>query len=225
MKKCVISLMLAFTMLSLPLTASAHPVPDLNRRGSITVEMLYDNEPVPGGSLNAYKVGFVHEDDGNYSFVPVSALQNWISEFKDIQSPRLAGTLAKYIAQNKLPPVTAKPVPISDKGTAVFSDLEVGLYLVVQETPGGIAPHYYKKTSPFLVSVPYLYNGDYVYDVKPNPKTELERKVKPPKPPTGGGGKLPQTGQLWWPVPVLVCAGLGFIVVGLLRRREAEDEP
>lgn len=35
---------------------------------------------------------------------------------------------------------------------------------------------------------------------------------------------LPQTGQLWWPVPVLIAAGLLFIVIGLLRRRGAADE-
>lgn len=30
---------------------------------------------------------------------------------------------------------------------------------------------------------------------------------------------LPKTGQLWWPVPVLIAAGLLFIIIGLLRRR------
>ena len=221
MKKYVICLMLALTMLTLPLAASAHPVPDLNRRGSITVTMRYQKKPVSGGSLNAYKVGNVHEENGNYSFVLVSDPQTPISESKDLQSPALAGDLANYVSKNKLPPVTARPVPIGKNGTAVFSDLEPGLYLVVQETA---APSY-KKASPFLVSVPYLHNGEYVYDVKPIPKTELDREVEPttPKSPGGGGGKLPQTGQLWWPVPVLVCAGLGFIAVGLLRRREAED--
>lgn len=221
MKKYVISLLLAFTMLTLPLAASAHPVPDLARRGSVTVTMLYREKPVSGGSLNAYKVGCVYEGNGNYSFVPVSALQDRISEFKDIQSPELADTLAKYVGQKKLTPVTMRPVTIGKNGTAAFSDLELGLYLVVQETaaPG------YGKAAPFLVSVPYLHNGEYIYDVKPVPKTDLEREVTPTKPPSsGGGGRLPQTGQLWWPVPVLICAGLFSMVVGLIRRRKAEDE-
>ena len=26
--------------------------------------------------------------------------------------------------------------------------------------------------------------------------------------------KLPQTGQLWWPVPVMACGGVIFITVG-----------
>lgn len=36
--------------------------------------------------------------------------------------------------------------------------------------------------------------------------------------------KLPQTGQLWWPVPVLICGGLLCIVIGLGRKRRAEHE-
>lgn len=36
---------------------------------------------------------------------------------------------------------------------------------------------------------------------------------------------LPQTGQLWWPVPVLTVAGLFFLILGLARRkRSAWDE-
>lgn len=35
---------------------------------------------------------------------------------------------------------------------------------------------------------------------------------------------LPQTGQLWWPVPVLIAAGLLLIVIGLVRRRGGSDE-
>ncbi|MCI8698029.1 MAG: hypothetical protein HFF29_02820 [Oscillospiraceae bacterium] len=32
-------------------------------------------------------------------------------------------------------------------------------------------------------------------------------------------GDLPQTGMLWWPVPVLAIAGLMLIVIGIVRRR------
>jgi len=39
-----------------------------------------------------------------------------------------------------------------------------------------------------------------------------------------GNSTLPQTGQYWWPVPVLFAAGLLFVVFGLMRRRGAEDE-
>lgn len=47
-----------------------------------------------------------------------------------------------------------------------------------------------------------------------------------PTPPPGGssGGKLPQSGQLWWPVPALAALGVLLIVVGLVRRRGAGYE-
>ena len=37
-----------------------------------------------------------------------------------------------------------------------------------------------------------------------------------------GANRLPQTGQLWWPVPVLCILGLGLIGSGVHRRRTAE---
>lgn len=225
MKKHLISALLALlVLLCLPLSASAHPVPDPARDGSctVTITMKYQNKPISGGTVNLYKVGDVHEDDGNYSFVPVAAVKGTISAFGDIQSPELAEELAKL--EGKLTPVTETPVTVGGngkKGIAEFRDLSFGLYLAVQET----AASGYGKTKPFLVSVPYLADGEYCYDVKTVPKTDLEREVEPTLPPSsgGGGGKLPQTGQLWWPVPVLICMGLGCIAVGLIRRREGSE--
>lgn len=47
-----------------------------------------------------------------------------------------------------------------------------------------------------------------------------EKPTTPSKP----GTNLPQTGQLWWPVPVLLALGLLCIVIGLIRRRSDEKE-
>lgn len=221
MKKHLISALLALLLLlCLPLSAAAaHPVPDLTRKGSITITMKHKGKPVSGGTLALYRVGDVHEDDGNYSFVPVKGLE--ALDYSDIQSPDLAKAAAKAVEEKKIAAV--KTVTIGSSGTAEFSDLALGLYLVAQKT----AASGYKMTASFLVSVPYLEDGAYVYNVKADPKTDLEREVKPTpteKPSTpSGGGKLPQTGQLWWPVPVLICMGLGCIAVGLIRRREGSE--
>ena len=63
------------------------------------------------------------------------------------------------------------------------------------------------------------------------------RRVTPPPPSEGsvlgasrdeippevlGANRLPQTGQLWWPVPVLCIMGLGLIVSGVHRRKAVE---
>ena len=98
MKKHLISALLALlVLLCLPLSATAHPVPDESQDGhcSITITMTYKGKAVPGGTLALYKVGDVQEDDGNYSFVPVKAIQSDISEFGNIESSDLAGKLAK----------------------------------------------------------------------------------------------------------------------------------
>ena len=227
MRKRLRSLLALLLLLSLPLSAAAHPVPDERKDGhcSITVTMTYQEKALPGGTLALYKVGDVEEEDGNYSFVPVAAIREDLAQFGDIQSPELAGKLSKL--EDKLPPVTPLPQKVEENGKVTFLELPFGLYLVVQKT----APAGYGKTEPFLVSLPYLEEGEYQYDVASQPKTDLERDVTTEpttspttKPAASSGGKLPQTGQLWWPVPVLACGGLGCIVVGLIRKRRAGDE-
>lgn len=66
--------------------------------------------------------------------------------------------------------------------------------------------------------ITYVITNTYDADapVKPTPTS--------PSSPSGPAQKLPQTGQLWWPVPLLLCAGLLFVVIGLVRRRGMENE-
>ena len=40
---------------------------------------------------------------------------------------------------------------------------------------------------------------------------------------SGGGGRLPQTGQLWWPVPLLVLAGIVLVLSGVILRRKGRS--
>ena len=86
----------------------------------------------------------------------------------------------------------------------------------------------YSKLSPFLVSVPYLEEGRYVYDVTAAVKSELEREPETTPPTTKPPQKLPQTGQLNWPVPVLATAGMMTLVFGWWlrggRKKEREYE-
>ena len=45
-----------------------------------------------------------------------------------------------------------------------------------------------------------------------------------PTPPKPTKPTLPQTGQLWWPVPLLMMGGLLFLVIGLFYRRRTSGE-
>lgn len=49
--------------------------------------------------------------------------------------------------------------------------------------------------------------------------TNTRPEPEEPEEPETPGGKLPQTGSLWWPVPVLALAGLFLLLLGWGRRR------
>lgn len=53
---------------------------------------------------------------------------------------------------------------------------------------------------------------------KPNEPTPAPTPTPTPPP------KLPQTGVLWWPVPVLLAAGVVMILFGMIRRKGNDDE-
>ncbi|MCD8222106.1 MAG: hypothetical protein LUD07_07970 [Clostridiales bacterium] len=233
-------------------------VPDMTRTGTITVTMLSEStgEAVPGGTLTAYQVGAVYEDDGNYSYVLTDAFAESGVSLADLDSQDLsamASTLSAYVSDNSLEGIT---VTIGDDGIAVFSDLTLGLYLMVQQKS---ATGYY-AVSPFLISVPAISGEEYVYEVDAAPKTEaLNKKSSSGGSSHHGGGssggssgsssggsssssgpgassgdsdsgssgeltpmdsdspelfKLPQTGQLNWPIPVLTLCGFAMFAFG-----------
>ena len=53
----------------------------------------------------------------------------------------------------------------------------------------------------------------------PTTPTTPTTQTTPTTPGRPGRPSLPQTGQLWWPVLALAAAGLGCIVIGLVRRK------
>lgn len=201
-------------------TVFAHEVPDLSEKGSIRITMSDGGEAVPGGTLTLYRVGSVKEHDGDYNFELTGDFAESKVSLKNIASARTAKELAAYAEKKNLAGTTKE---ISREGTLAFSDLKVGLYLLVQKEPAGG----YYKADPFVVSVPMLEDGVYLYDVDASPKAELEetpgKPHKPGRPPAPSGPPapsappdltLPQTGQMNWPVPVLVSAGLCLFAAG-----------
>jgi len=46
----------------------------------------------------------------------------------------------------------------------------------------------------------------------------------PDKPDTPDEPGIPQTGQLWWPVPMLACGGIGLFLAGWLKRRNSDRD-
>jgi len=186
MKNRVISLLCILVLLSiLAIPASAAvDVVDLDRKGTMTIHMTYKGEGVSGGELTIYRVAEVYIDDGNHGFRYLPAFAGCKVPVEHLNSPILANSLLE-IVQKKDIKGTVKGM--DDKGRVTFRDLEVGLYLVVQNqaAPG------YAEVEPFVVSLPQMVDDKYVYDINATPKMGME-----PKPTTRPDGKLPQTGQI-----------------------------
>ena len=222
MKHRIISLILVAVLLcAATLAVSAVDVPDMSKTGTISIIMHIGDTLVPGGTLTLYRVGAIHEDDGNYSFVPTGSYADCVEAFDDVQSPELAQKLADFTAEHKLP---GKTKAVDQNGTATFTDLELGLYLVMQHT----CASGYSKAAPFLIGVPQMELGMYIYDVDASPKVDLE-KIPETVPETtedafASGDKLPQSGRLMWPIPLLAILGLAFIVLGISLHKKSSAE-
>lgn len=186
----------------------AHETVDLERSDcSLTVVMKYDGKPVAGGSLTLYRVGNITENNGEFGFELRPEL-----DCNPDMSEKAAKEVCACVERQNLP---GAAVDIDAEGIAVFSDLAVGLYLIRQETaaPG------FEPIKPFLISVPRWDGGHYIYNVAAAAKTELHKLPAPPPGPPPGP-KLPQTGQLNWPVPALLMLGGLLLVAGLEMRRK-----
>ena len=191
----------------------AHEVPDLKKTGSITLTLQYDGKPLSGGSFALYRVGTVTEKDGDYSFTTAGTGFSAFSGSLDKLDAALAQKLKDYADSQKLQPVASAK---NSGGKAVFSKVTPGLYLVVQtQRCSG-----YEPLSPFLVSVPMNEDGHYRYDIdaagkfKPTPEPSNPNTPDKPSTPDKPGNRLPQTGQLNWPVPVLAGTGLVLFALG-----------
>lgn len=216
LNKKIFSLFFALSLLCMvSVTARAHEAPDETRNGTITVKMEYEGKAVSGGTLKAYRVGRIQEEDGEYSFVKTKAMRDFNGSYDEVSDPKLAKKVAAFVQEKELGAyATAK----NKNGKAVFSGLELGLYLIVQtEASDG-----YEPLKPFLVTVPMDEGGSYQYKVNAEGKFQLRRETDsgvpsdPAAPSKPSERILPQTGQLNWPIPVLTVLGLMLFSVGWL---------
>ena len=84
-----------------------------------------------------------------------------------------------------------------------------GDYSVVEKVPSG-----YQVKIEVLGNAFRITNSKHVLPTPPTPS-----KVTP-KP----SGKLPQTGQMWWPVAALGISGLVFVLLGVTMKKGKRDE-
>lgn len=208
MKRTAIYIVSTLTLLLALMTQIFAAGLDLSRTGSISIAMKHQGAVVPGGTLTLYRVASIQvKNNTDYSYLLTDAYAASGVSLATLNDSALAQTLADYTAANA---IAGTKQTIDGDGKITFAGLQLGLYLVVQED----AAEGFEKVKPFLVSVPVEENGVYTYDVDGSPKLSLEMLPTDPPPETTQPPKLPQTGQIQWPVPVLTVSGLLLIALG-----------
>ena len=174
-------------------------------------------------------------EDGSYRYEYINGFEGCRLSLENPEDSELAGKLEKNLSDS----TKGITKEIDAKGHVGYTDLSAGLYLLVQTK----ASDGYEKIESFLVSVPFKIEDEWVYDVEASPKMETITTVKPhaPKPGTSKpdtpvsntpktwtkseevGNRLPQTGQLDWPIPILSIAGLLLFSAGWMLRRSERD--
>ena len=221
MKRILTFLIALSVVCAIPLTAYAHDVPQERNDCSIEVIVRYDGDDVDGGTLTVIRVGYVDEEDGDYFF----SQEMTGVKLEDIASSGAPAVQKEFYKNNKDNYDFYTQTQTVKNGKATFSGLSTGLYLIVQnKAADGLS-----RMDACLVGVPYMEDGEYQYHVTAAIKSELKREPEPtdPLPTKPSGSKLPQTGQLNWPIPLMVVSGLVLFVVGWLlcfgKKREQHE--
>lgn len=86
-------------------------------------------------------------------------------------------------------------------------------WTVVEESLEGYTVTVTQEGVTFVVTNTYAKNAS--SDPTPSDPTNPDNPSDP---------KLPQTGQLWWPIPIMAAAGMILVIIGLIRRRGIRNE-
>ena len=174
------------------LLAVTVPASAAEETGTISVSPLWGDTTVSGGEVTLYRVGEAEEE--NYKLT--DGLANWTIMPNELYDPELAEWLAGKNATEGVTKV------IEDSAGAEFSNLEAGVYLLVQtKAAAGYAPF-----KPYLVALPM--EGP-VWDIPTYPKVELQDN--------------PKTGDSFAPVfwtAATAVSGIGLAACGVRRRRK-----
>ena len=155
MCKSIASLLLciAAVLLLLPVQVLAAGNIDLSRRGNLTITDSYDETGLAGVIFHIYRISAVDEYG---ELTPTTDFRKYTDQLdicieKNEGWIEIAKTLEQDILLSGSPEPTASAVS-DENGIAAFSDLELGLYLVIGTSieKGG----YLYSTGPFMVMFP-----------------------------------------------------------------------
>ena len=171
---------LMLTSLSVPAFAAetADPVIDTTKKGSITINKYEGNnmsKPLPGVEFTIYQIGEFEQKEGTSTELKIKSL---VAGVKDINSETkyedIKTAVDKAIVDGDLKESDTGTTQLNGdptKASVTFSNLELGVYLVVEtDAP----PQVVDRSANFLVSVPMMNTEGtgWNYDIEANPKNQ-----------------------------------------------------
>ncbi len=144
---------------------------DFNKKGVISVTLKAEGAAEAGAELTAYRVADAVSKNDNLAFTFTEAFASFGGAPEDLQSAQDAKSLAAFAKENG---VSGTKAVTDEDGGAVFNELPLGLYLVVQTN--SVAA--FSSCSPFLVFLPAEENGAWVYEIDATPKTDVTQLVE-----------------------------------------------
>lgn len=194
-------LLLLTALLSIPASA-------LGGSGSITVicKGKRNEQPVllAGDEYALVQIARIQIIDGAFSYTVDQNYAESDCEWSALTASQRKQK-AKELEKTALELHRFTAVAVSDPdGRVHFRDLDPGLYLLIRTKTA--AENVDFTCDPGLYSIPSQDNGELIYDLSLFPKFDWTDPDKPEK--------LPQLGQLNWPIPILMLSGLGMLFTG-----------
>ena len=213
---CRILCVIVILCLTVPAVFASGKFDGSDRLGSISFDFNTKELHVKGGSVELRMVAFWDNDSKSLQwcedYVAAGLSIEQLFDEKD------AALLSAYAADRQLPALSVK---IQSDGTGRADNLALGVYLVSQKQAFDSC----EPLLPALISVPLEINEEWVFDVEAAPKLaplvpETTAPSTEPTPPD-----LPPTGQINWPIPLLIVGGIFLILLGLCLRKGRRHEP
>lgn len=177
--------------------------------GSITITLTDGKTGTSKSNIKFYCVKVASIEAGDY--ILDSAYETSGIDFSEIEnSDQLddaAATLANFGMAGDIQYT-------DDNGTAVFNDLEVGVYLIQAEDSEN-----YDTISPSIIAIPTWdeSEGDMMYDVSLSPKhTPKPDETTSTSTSTSSSSSAPQTNLMEYTVYYLAAAGVCVVLAGVL---------
>ena len=197
---------------------------------AIILAVTFQGEPVAGEAFRLIKVADIKTEGEQTGYTFTDEFMKFDGSLENVGESNAAVSLAKtlkdYVKDNN---VQGDIKYAGEDGNIAYTNLELGLYLVIQEDK----PDGYVDINPFLVSVPDEIEGKIAYDVDASPKIDVYRKnsqtdkiietttvTSDEMTPTP---KIPQTGLLAWPVILFTLIGVLLVAFGIMFRTTSKD--